>query len=73
MVNDNIVVLAATEYRTNVPHIRLYEACVYNTFSHRMANGWIGQSKLGKQRCAFMTDRSLAINEATKLAARAVN
>jgi hypothetical protein len=73
MVTPNTVVLTATEYRTNVQHIRLYEVSAYNVISGRMSRGWVGQTKLGKQACVFVKDKTLAITEALKLTTKAID
>ena len=67
------IILSATEYRTNVQHVRLYEVSAYGITEKETVHGWVGQSKLGKQHCAFRVDRKLAINAGQKLALNTIN
>ena len=73
LAQNEYIILSAVEYRTNVPHIRLYEATAYGTTEKKQMNGWIGQSKLGNQLCAFRTDKMLAIQAAQRLTLASVN
>jgi hypothetical protein len=72
-LNKDYIILSATEYKVNVPHIRLYEVSTYGIAEKQTVMGWIGQSKLGKQLCAFRLDRKLAISVAQSLAVTAIN
>lgn len=73
LVQNDYIILSATEYRVNVPHIRLYEARAYGTSEKTLVNGWIGQSKLGAQICSFRTDKVGAIQAAQRLTLGSVN
>jgi len=73
MVSKDYLVLSATEYRTNVQHIKLFQVTTFGVAEKKQVNGWVGQSKLGKQKCAFRTDRLAAIQAAQKLTVGSVN
>jgi autonomous glycyl radical cofactor GrcA len=73
LVQNDYIILSAVEYRTNVPHVRLYEAVAYGISEKGQVNGWIGQSKLGEQLCSFRTDKQAAIQAAQRLTVRSVN
>jgi hypothetical protein len=73
MLSKDYIVLKAEEYRTNVQHVRLYEVATYGIAEKEMMHGWVGQTKLGKQRCVFRTDKKLAITAAQKLTIDAIN
>lgn len=73
LVQKDYIILSAIEYRTNVPHVRLYEATAYGTSEKAQVNGWIGQSRLGKQMCSFRTDKLAAIQAAQRLTIGSVN
>lgn len=70
---QDYLVLSAAEYLTNVPQIRLYEVTTYGMKERKQVNGWIGQSKVGDQKCAFKTDKFAAIQAARKLVLEAIN
>lgn len=69
------LILSATEYRTNTPHIRIYKATAFSFSSRKVLEGWIAQSKIGKQKCEFLPigGHTNAILVAKKLAAKAVD
>jgi hypothetical protein len=73
LVQKDYIILSAVEYKTNVPHVRLYEATAYGVTEKAQVNGWIGQSKLGKQMCSFRTDKLAAIQAAQRLTVGSVN
>jgi hypothetical protein len=73
IVTTDYIVLSAVEYRTNVPHIRLFKATTYGITEKKRVDGWVGQSKLGKQKACFRQDRQAAIQMAQKLTVGSVN
>lgn len=73
LLTPDYIILSAVEYRTNVPHVRLYEAIAYGIKEKGRVNGWVGQSKLGKQHCAFKPDKIAAIKAAETYTVHRVN
>jgi hypothetical protein len=73
MINNEHLVLSASEYRSNVPHVRLYQVIAYDFTEKSTVYGWVGQSKIGNQRWTFRSDMKVAALAATKLTVEAVN
>jgi len=73
MVSTDYIILSAVEYRTNVQHIRLFKATAYGITEKKRVDGWVGQSKIGKQKACFRQDRQAAIQMAQKLTVGSVN
>lgn len=63
-------ICSAEEYRINVKHIRLYTAVCWHRQTKEMRIGYIGQSKIGKQKAEFHTSKTMAIHHATLLVAK---
>lgn len=70
---NEVFVLSAKEYRINVPQVRLYAVTVWDYKEWKLAHGFIGQSKLGKQACTYRKRRDMAINAARSLGGEAIN
>jgi len=64
---DRHIILSADEYRLNVKNIRLYSVMAYSLDKREKVTGWVGQSKIGEQRCALRKTREQAINAARQL------
>lgn len=62
------VILSARERRTNVPHILVHNAKVYNFQTHKIEDVFIGQTTLGKKKFSILRTASGAVTMAIKLA-----
>lgn len=66
--NRPTVILAARERRTNVPHIVVHSAKIYNFQKRKIEDVFIGQTTLGKKKFSILRTASGAVNMAIKLA-----